>query len=481
MLLEGRGYFWLAQDPIPSGRIGPRSAVPGHLTVEDDGTSRIALDDVLPLSKDHGTWLPFPSQAPVEAMIAGVLVGTDQRVLLDRLIHTGRSRKSLGLSQDFYTASHCLIAPKGFVLAPGMRFRWLELDLEPYSDWLGGHGIEVSVGRRSITARYRRVEPIRWQIGSRVLELVRSLDGRGDGRLHQISWREQNLLRIGSRLPAMTASAAASLTGQIEDLLTLLADCDSRLAFPTVRVSRRSSPVTLYYSRIPRAERHAEWHKAWASFGAIKPSLGQITEAWLECYDRIGAGFYLYLGNRRGLKMYSEHRFASLAWGMEALHRSIYPPTKNDRLTKKVERIIGNIELEKDKVWAEGKLRGVGEPSLGTRISTLVRALPINISPREAAEFGDQCAKLRNDISHFGGPRDTAGYEDFAKRLSRFTAALEILYHALLLQQAGLPTEFIRARFDGGLHSPAAAAVLADCGLTVAGWKPKPATGSTEG
>ena len=45
---------------------------------------------------------------------------------------------------------------------------------------------------------------------------------------------------------------------------------------------------------------------------------GAIWSRWKAMRDEFGPGFYLYLGLRRGMAMYIEHRFVNLIWGLEA-------------------------------------------------------------------------------------------------------------------------------------------------------------------
>lgn len=463
---NSRGFFWPAGETTPTGRFAPPSAVPGHLHVLDDGSSRLILDAPLP-TPDSAALSRLFSHGLVKGSIAGVLAGSDERVHLSRLLDVGKSRRLHGPSQESYVADRCLVSPPGVEIGTNKRFRWLELDLEGYSDWVGRPGIEASRGRRLIEARYRKSRAQRWSMAGRPLELERLLTGRFDDRMAEVAWRERNVLRVGGGAATMGIEEAINTSIKIEDLLALLADCDRRLDFPVVRSGRRAPAIRIYYSRSPRGEQEAEWHKAWARLGWIGESFGRILETWLERYDAIGPGFYLYLGNRRGLKMYREHRFASLVWGLEALHRNLHPALPNPKLEKKVERILGQL-TERDRRWAAQHLPTTDEPSLATRIATLVRALPLGINTREADAFGRRCAQRRNDMSHYGGPRGTASHDEFLKEITELSSALDLLYHALLLQQATVPDEIIRARFDGGLHAPAAAAVLADCGLTVA-------------
>ncbi len=64
--------------------------------------------------------------------------------------------------------------------------------------------------------------------------------------------------------------------------------------------------------------------------------------------------------------------------------------------------------------------------------------------------FADRCAKLRNDISHFGGERrGGASYNDFLLELHEHGEALGALYHVLLLHEIGIDEKILkRTVFD---------------------------------
>ncbi|WP_425374870.1 hypothetical protein [Mesorhizobium tamadayense] len=99
------------------------------------------------------------------------------------------------------------------------------------------------------------------------------------------------------------------------------------------------------------------------------------------------------------------------------------------------------------------------EPSLATRIAQLVRTLPIEFEPGQMKNFAELCARRRNDVSHFGGRREPGDYDAFVLDIQRLSSALDLLYHALLLHLAGLPSPLVRRRFFDGHNAYAAVRV----------------------
>jgi ApeA N-terminal domain 1 len=471
-IVDSRGFFWPSNHVVPDGRFAPPSAVPGRLRIDEGGTTWLDLDVPLASDEPGGAAARLFRQGAVEGAIAGVLAGTDERVLLFDLVDNGGSFRAHGPSPDSYVSYRSLLFSPGTMLDENTRFRWLELDLEGYSEWLGQPRIRANRSSRAISAKYLKSGPISWEAAGRRVELHHFLSGRYSKRMAKLDWSDRALLRIGGGRSSFTAEEAVTLSGQVQDLLILLADSDRGLNFPALRAGRKSPAAKLYYSRGVRRGTPAEWDKAWVPLSSIREGFGSVLGTWLERYDQVGPGFHLYLGNRRGNPMYPEHRFASLVWGLEALHRTLYPADPNPKLEEKVERILTQIERANDRRWAKRFLPLRDEPSLATRIAQLVTELPLDLDLIQVEQFAQRCAGRRNDVSHFGGVRGPGEYDAFLKDVFALNSALDLLYHAILLQQVGVPAELIRRRFIGGLHSYAAAAVLRDVGLTVPGEPP---------
>jgi hypothetical protein len=156
--------------------------------------------------------------------------------------------------------------------------------------------------------------------------------------------------------------------------------------------------------------------------------------------ERFGPGFYLYLGTRRGMKMFVEHRFVNLIWGLEAFdRRGRGDPEIRSRLQEKVERILKQVTAKKDKDWLAGQLQHAGEPNLAQRLYDLFIKLPLPLDEKRLRDFCKECAERRNDISHFGGVRrEMENYDAFIRDLDRKSDALTSLYHLHLLSEIGV-------------------------------------------
>ncbi len=159
-----------------------------------------------------------------------------------------------------------------------------------------------------------------------------------------------------------------------------------------------------------------------------------------------GPGFYLRFGPLRNTSTYIEHGFVNLIWGIESLHRIAHPDLKGSTsVSDMVERFRKIIEAQKttlnsdERRWLDRTTKAASEPNLKDRIEDLFSKLPWRIEASGLAEFADECAHRRNDLSHHGGPRNDGNltYETFLLQLRTLSGALSVLYHAALLQKIG--------------------------------------------
>jgi len=84
-------------------------------------------------------------------------------------------------------------------------------------------------------------------------------------------------------------------------------------------------------------------------------------------------------------------------------------------------------------------------PNLAQRIFDTLNALPLGFDQKRLRAFADDCAKLRNELAHYGGHRGkTTAYSDFISSVQKKNNALAALYHALVLFEIGLDPTVIR-------------------------------------
>jgi hypothetical protein len=178
----------------------------------------------------------------------------------------------------------------------------------------------------------------------------------------------------------------------------------------------------------------------------LRESFGTLFESWLGVRDTYGPGVYLYLGTRRGIQLYTENQFIMLVSGLEAFHRTKYGDPTSRKASAKLDRIVDQITDPKDKAWVANRLAYTTTPNLERRIFGTLNALSLGFEEKRLRAFAEDCAKLRNELSHYGGNRSkTTSYSDFISSVQKKNNALGPLSHALALTEIGLDPAAVRA------------------------------------
>lgn len=195
-------------------------------------------------------------------------------------------------------------------------------------------------------------------------------------------------------------------------------------------------------------------HECLINFPKIADKFGELFATLREKREEYGPGIYLYLGTRRGVRMFIEHRFVNLIWGLEAFDRRSRGETPAPpKLAAKIQRILDQVDLKKDRDWLDVKLKNAGEPNLSERLFGIFSTLPIAFDIPALRKFCTDCADRRNDISHFGGIRHKGQrYNDFMREIDQKSTALAALYHLLLLTVIGV--DKARLNFDTNNNWP---------------------------
>jgi hypothetical protein len=334
--------------------------------------------------------------------------------------------------------------------------RELEIRLDGLEEWLRLGSIEIEKKKSAISAKYKKPKDAVYVSDHGRLSVNFHIAGEpfpGKHRDDSLSLKESASLtwRPKRSLPLEDLKIEYGL---LEDMFILLTDSDYCLDWPIISLTN-DRHYKWYFLRHRSKESVAapKSFECWTNFVQLREEFGSIWLNWKTKREEFGAGFYLYLGTRRGLKLYEEHRFVNLVWGIEAFHRTKHPAPTSNRLSEKIKRIVGQVAAEKDKKWLREKLSHAHEPALGQRIFDAFKILPIELDQGRLSTFCDACAKLRNDISHFGRPQNVTSSSDFINDVAKMNRALATLYHALLLHEIGVDAKILKHWIYEGFRS----------------------------
>jgi Apea-like HEPN len=231
----------------------------------------------------------------------------------------------------------------------------------------------------------------------------------------------------------------------LEDLCLLLTGTPYLLKWPELRVGRRESHTLYFMKVVPDTnESPPKYHECVTNYIQLRAAFGSIWSQWKKSREELGPGVYFYIGARKRSKMYVEHRFVNLVWGLEAFHRKKSSDSSNQKLRQKLDRIISQVELPSDKKWLETRFKNAHEPVLGDRLFQTLSLVPIDLATDRLRSFAADCARLRNDISHFGEARHGRTYNEFITDTASKADALSTLYHMLLLHEIGVESKILK-------------------------------------
>jgi hypothetical protein len=444
-VLEERGLFWWSGEPIPEGHFAPEGSIAGLLTIDDDGRITLELDGYFP--HEHGPRGLLTGQGvTLKRNIAGVLKTPSNRVLVIGVIANGGQVRSASMSYERFVATDCLVGDSSLHKAAGaLLFNSLEVDLTGFDAWFWFRSINVSRSDGRIAAEWRRPESAVYQLDDETLTFDFDVVGSIPyGTLaEEIALRERASVRM-SLTKKETLEQWRDRFRFFEEFLILLIDTEYRLKWPTLILDERTR-ARWYFSRFKGDEtaEPPERHKCLTFFPHLRDRFGDIWINWREKREKFGPGFYLYLGTRRGLSLYAEHRFVNLIWGIEAFHRTKYPADAK-AMKAMIDRIVDQVADKSDKKQVRWRFKYAHEPSLEERIYFAFKELPIRLDKKRLRSFAKACAKARNDISHFGSHRHGNPYSDFVLDLEKKSRALSTLYHCLLLYEIGIDEKALR-------------------------------------
>lgn len=437
-ILEDRGFFWWSDVRIPKTQFAPSCAISGTLKIDDAGHIQLEIDGRLP-GKAR------PRSELETANIQGLLKGKGEYVLLGRVSRNGETYRTHNVSYESYIALNCLVSDRPFRAdnEKPLAFRSIKLSLKGFEEWVWLRAISVNRKRSRLLASYKAEKDLKFDTAYGLLSVEYDMAGPmwGKSRNHKLALTEEAAFRFSPKKMASLESCQKYYQW-LEELVILLTDSDRKLDWPQLISADGRQRSRLYFLRDTVDAPPLGAHHCLVNFRTVKDDIGTLFSNFIEKRERFGPGFYLYLGTRRGIKMFIEHRFVNLIWGLEAFDRRGRGRVQNGALEVKIERILGQVQGRRDRKWLQMRLRNAAEPDLEQRLYELFSDLPMALNMSGLRKFCHECAGRRNDISHFGGTRDkTTKYDDFLEDLHKKANALASLYHLHLLKEIGLDSE----------------------------------------
>jgi hypothetical protein len=464
VIVEVEGHFWWLGEDLPEGKLTPLTALPGRLTISGNGLAKLVVNgslmesSLLRLDRQGRRAAESNVDALEGRSIVGRVEKDFQSIYLRNVVYRTPGRTFDGRISESFQAGFCLIGHKTIPQSESqLAFSRLSIELSGLEEWRWNDALIVDAARAH---EGEHSQAIRWCTQAQEYTVERGrIRLRTDihcnqfegARSRDVSFRQYDWLDYLPDSPKSPEQLKQEF-GHIEEFLALLTGVYYHLDWPQLSnddLSGRES-YTLYFHRNKEAAEPLEVIQMWTTFPQVEKNFGALYANARGKRKEYGAGFYLRLGALRSSSMYIEHQFVNLIWGIESLHRTAQPSARGsssnyEMIQGFMEKLQGDMNADSRR-WFNRQLEFALEPQLRDRIVGTFSKLPWDIELSSLNRFAERCAKRRNDISHYGGPRqgDEDTYEEFLLDLLRLSAALSVLYHAALLREIGVDEKTLR-------------------------------------
>lgn len=403
--------------------------------------------------------------------IQGILKTSSRSVLLLDLESDGGRASADGISHQNFRAWRALVGGNRIECDQALRISGFSVGLEGFEDWLRLGGISSARTTRSVTVKAKLSKTYSYTLRDSKVKLRFGLKSPIGNSKYQrkLTIEEFAKLEYGFRTDVSIEQVQDKFL-LVSDLLTLLSGSNRSLEWPWLHLGRGASErkYQYFYGSSRNLSQPAKFFDCWVSFPQISETFGDLLQSWDDAQSKLGSGLQLFIGTLKSSSLHLEHKFANFIWGLEVLHRLKHPEAvQSEKFKAKIERIISNVILTKDRTWLEGRLQNAHEPSLQQRLKESIASLEINFEDRSLTSFCKICADLRNDLSHFGGQRTFSNYDEMIQALHEKAGALEFLYHAIALKEIGVEIQTIKNFIFSGRHSYKFSQIANKAGLII--------------
>ena len=442
VILEEHGRFWWHDEPIPEGFWAPENSQIGTLKIDVKGSSILEMHGFFPGDSAPSIFDNLSRLRKEHRCIQGIIKDSNKYILLLGVQGAGGSSRTHGISYPRYFSGRCLISDDPFPQEK-LMFQQMEINLKGFEQWLRLGSIKFEREPERVSATYEKPQDISYPLEEGEFFVQYDLHQQYNLiQKHTLSMSESAFIVYHPKEEKYLEDMEKQFL-LFQDLLILLTGSDFPLEWPTLLINK--SKCQYYFSRMKGSSNPPEWQECWTNFIQLQSNFGKIFSSWREKREIFGPGFYLYIGTLRKVKLYPEHRFMNMIWGLEAFDRRKFKEEQPQKTQEKIQRILGEVKLKKDRNWLQERLKFAHEPALEARIRKILSVLPFNFKKGSLQKFSEKCARYRHDITHFGGQRNTPNYSDFVIDLVKMSKALSYLFHAVILLELSVDKEIIKS------------------------------------
>jgi hypothetical protein len=467
-LLQERGLFWWADHPVPSTQFASDTSVFGELKIDREGRVTLDLERVMTEGASAMAALETSNDAQLKTrQIRGLLRDSNKRVLLCNLTRRGGRFATSNISYEGFRAAQCLVGDQDLpAKTKNISFAYIDVELKGFEDWLRLGSLFSTRSKVALHTKYHHPKQVDYALEGGKLSFIYDLSGPyfGKSRHDTLNIREVATIRFKWNR-RFSIVDAINYFSRMQDLFILLSDSGHNLEWPMV-TTKKDQWFTLFFQRITSADDGPRYYESITNFIQLRDTFGTLFATWWTKRESFGPGFNLYIATRRGMLMYTEHRFIMLIWGLEAFHRKKHGAKRSTRTENRIQQIIEKLTDPKDRRDLAKWLRYTPELNLEQRIFETISEVPLDLDRDRVRRFAIGCARDRNDMSHFGEHRDgERTYNEFLLAMHKKSEALSYLFHVLILHEIGLDGAILRRWVNEGFRSFHIKSALVEVGL----------------
>jgi hypothetical protein len=410
-----RGVFWAQGSSGYNGSaLQSESRAAGSLIIDEQGHVGIDLEGQI-VSSQRGFEGP--------TTIMGILKDGRFVCVVDARF-SGQGSQAYGrLLQQKFDSTMVLIGEHEIQQSlPDLQFDALQCSLDGMEKWLELGAIEIENIEGLFSARHRELPEISYDVLNGKLSVVfQILKPRfPQSRRSELTLKERASIRVHLNV-ATNSDGILREHRSIHDFVILVSNVSFFAGWPRVKLAGCDHWYDLYSLKSDEGDEEASVGTMFASFPSLRDKFGALYNSWRQKGESFRAGFYLYAASRRSSSMYEEHRFISIIWGLEAFHRVRWGGSRRTHLVD--------------------------------RLTSCIRAIPVDFEEHLLKDFCSSCVDLRNQLSHHGGEANPMSYPAFIEKILNRRLALEPLYHALILDEIGVESKTISDWITNGPQS----------------------------
>lgn len=435
------GYFWL-----PSNE---ERRIPGTLTIADGGDIELEVVGLF------GSGLEAFHEAGNFQRIVGH-VEKDGFVTLEGCFYTRKNISFGGVSKSTLRV-HAVFAGAAFGQGEQVLLNTLQFSVEGLDEWLGitGIGANLQAEELRLTITYTPPKEISIDLDNGMKLVITFLwtapkipclteakvTQKAYLRLISDEMRHFEEFRSIAHKLTTLLCFAINRTVSLEEVAATSEDLQQDIG----NGRKRCLPIKVYYPSLPFSDGKPKIasHMMLFRFANIKDDFECVINSWLDAYETFEPALNLYFASITGAHRYVDHKFLSLAQGLETYHRRTSDATcmGEAEFRDLVDCLLEQCP-EKRKEWLKGRLKYCNELSLARRLKEIIEPFKKHFgNSKDRERFVRNVVDTRNYLTH---------YDDFLKmqacsgtELFTLYQKLEACFQLVLLQVLGFSNDDI--------------------------------------